>query len=91
MFTYGKLFQKDFEELQFKGADSAQAVLQRKLQLLQAIEEAYTAAIRTGVGDWAIAPCTRRRTSTPSSATFIGNAPAPDNMSAAEKQHMPRR
>ena len=86
LFTYGKLFQKDFDDLQFKGADKAQEVLQRKLGLLQSIEEAYTAAIQTGVGDWAIASLHEAAKLYQEFATFIANAPAPDNMSAAEKQ-----
>jgi len=54
-FELGALFQKEFDKLAFSGPDSVDAVLGRKLELAQGIEQQYVGAINLGRAQWAIA------------------------------------
>ncbi|MBI3180519.1 MAG: tetratricopeptide repeat protein, partial [Deltaproteobacteria bacterium] len=86
LFSYGQLFHRVFDATQFRGADEAEAVLGRKLQLLQAIDAAYGNTIKTGQGEYCIAALRELSRLYNDFGVFITNAPAPAGLSAAEEQ-----
>ncbi len=86
-FAYGQIFHKAYDGTQFQSAATSQEDMQRKLQLLQVLDEAYVAAIRTGVGDWAIAALHESARAYADFWKFISGAPIPDELPAAEKRN----
>jgi cellulose synthase operon protein C len=83
-FELGRLLHRQYDELQFRDAESAEQVLARKLQFLEALEGAYIAAIQSGQGDWGIAALFEAARAYNDFGTFIANAPVPGGLSAAE-------
>jgi tetratricopeptide (TPR) repeat protein len=86
-FTYGQLFHKQYEGVQFRSAASSQEDLQRKMQFLQILDEAYVGAIRTGVGEWAIAGLHESARAYANFGEFIASAPVPPDLPASEKRN----
>jgi tetratricopeptide (TPR) repeat protein len=86
-FTYGQLFHQRYEALQFGSVATSQQDLQRKMQFLQVLDEAYVGAIRTGVGEWAIAGLHESARAYAAFGEFIASAPVPPDLPAAEKRN----
>jgi len=85
-FELGSQRQKDFDKISFAGAGSTDSVLARKLNLAQAVEQQYVAAINLGRPQWAIASLAEVVKMYRDLATFINSAPIPENLNASDRK-----
>ena len=83
-FALGQIYQRRYEGVQFRDAGSAEAVLNQKIQLMGALEEAYVSAIGSGT-EWAIAALYEASRAYRDFADFLANAPVPGGLSKSER------
>src|SRR5690606_21218173 len=85
-FELGRHSHRQFEGVRFRDAASAEAVLGKKMELLQSTKSTYVNAIGAGAGNWAIAALHGVAILYRSFGEFIASAPLPSNLSAAQRQ-----
>ena len=86
LFELGRLMQQRFEGIRAANAQVAEQAVQARLQLLEALEQTYVAAIQSGEGAWGIAALHEIARAYQDFGSFLTNLPAPAGMSAAERR-----
>jgi len=85
-FETGQMLQKQFDELEFAGADTMEQVLGRKMELAQGIEQQYVGAINAGRAEWAIASLAEATRMYRDMAAFFLKVPLPDGLSPTDRR-----
>jgi len=86
LFALGHILQREFDSLQFTDKANIEAVVGRKIQLRDAIEQLQVRALNAGTGEWGIAALQELARLYHSFGTFLAGAPVPDGLGEADRR-----
>ncbi|MBN1960941.1 MAG: tetratricopeptide repeat protein [Deltaproteobacteria bacterium] len=86
VYILARVLLRQFDALQFRDAASAEAILQQKIQLLNAAEQLYVQAVNFGRGEWAIASLQELARLYHGFGLTIAKLPLPGGLSAQDKK-----
>ncbi len=85
-FLLGEMIFDDYKKVRFGAGQDDQAVLQKKMQFIQMMEQIYAGVVQMKNPEWAIASLYRLHQVYDNFASFLGSAPIPADLNADQKK-----